>query len=144
MGRRILLAILTFLTATATARAQTGGTIAGKVSAVDGRALPGIQVSVSGLARGATTDTAGRFTIANVPAGTHTVQARGIGIRSRPTTVTVVAGQTATATFTLTPTATSSTRRRRRLRRTGAAQRSPAPSRRSRRRSSRTFRPPIR
>ena len=48
---------------------------------MDGRALPGIQVSVSGLARGATTDTAGRFTIVNVPAGTHMVQARGIDLQ---------------------------------------------------------------
>ncbi|HXT15375.1 MAG TPA: TonB-dependent receptor [Gemmatimonadaceae bacterium] len=106
MGRRILLAILTLFVAGATAAAQTGGTVVGRVSAVDGRPLSGIQIAISALARGATTDTAGRFTIANVPAGTHQLQARGIGFLLGTTTVTVVNGQTATVTLQLSSTAT--------------------------------------
>ncbi|HEX4683981.1 MAG TPA: TonB-dependent receptor [Gemmatimonadaceae bacterium] len=106
MGRRILLAILTLLAAGATAAAQSVGTVVGRVSAADGRPLPGIQISISALARGATTDTAGRFTIANVPTGTHQVQARGIGYALGNGSVTVAAGQTATVTFQLSRTAT--------------------------------------
>ena len=93
------------LSAGATAQAQDGGRIVGRVSAVEGRSLPGIQITVSGTARGALTDTAGRFAIASVPAGPHSVLARGIGFASGTATVTVVAGQTATVTLSLTPTA---------------------------------------
>ena len=96
MGRRILLAVLALFATAAVATAQTGGRIVGKVTSTDGRPLPSINVSVSGMNRGAVTDTAGRFTIANVPTGAHNVQARGIGFGSSTTTVQVVAGQTAT------------------------------------------------
>src|SRR5947208_10594707 len=101
MGRRTLLAILTLFAAAPTASAQTGGTVAGRVSAPDGRPLPGIQIIVSAMARGAATDSAGRFTVANVAPGAHTVQARGIGFSVGTASVTVVAGQTAAVTLTL-------------------------------------------
>ena len=53
MGRRILLAILTLFGAATRRDAQAGGRIVGRVSAADGRALPGIQVTVTGTTRGA-------------------------------------------------------------------------------------------
>ncbi len=102
MGRRVLLSILT-LFAAATARAQSTGRITGKVSAVDGRSLPGIQITVTGNPRATVSDTAGRFTISNVPVGVHTVVARGFGYAQGSSAVTVEAGQTATVTFSLTP-----------------------------------------
>ncbi len=105
MGRRTLLAILTLFAAGTTAGAQTGGTVAGRVSAPDGRPLPGIQITLSAMARGAVTDSAGRFSVFNVPAGGHAVQGRGIGYTLGSASVTVVSGQTATVTLTLTPTA---------------------------------------
>ncbi len=106
MGRRILLAILTLFTAGAVAQAQATGRIVGRVTeSAAGRPLPGIQVTVNGTTRGAVTDTAGRFTINNVSAGAHTVQARGIGYAAASQAVTVVAGEAATVTFTLTATA---------------------------------------
>lgn len=102
MGRRILVAILTLITTAAAAHAQGGGRVVGRVtSSADGRSLPGIQITVTGTARGAVSDTGGRFTIANVPPGTHSVLARGIGYSSGTATVTVVAGQTATVSFSL-------------------------------------------
>ena len=103
MGRRILLAMLILLAAAGTAVAQSAGTVVGRVSAVDGRPLAGIQIAISALARGAVTDTGGRFTISNVPAGTHLVQARGLGYSLGTSSVTVVGGQTATVAMTLSP-----------------------------------------
>ena len=56
----------------------------------DGRPLPGIQVTVTGTSRGAVSDTAGRFTITDVPVGQpHGARARHrlrVGA-SRPSTV---------------------------------------------------------
>ena len=101
MGRRILLAILTVFAAAGVARAQASGRIVGKVSSEDGRSLIGIQVTVNGTSRGAVSDTGGRFTILDVPAGSHTVLARGIGFASGTRAVTVVAGQAASITFSL-------------------------------------------
>ena len=105
MGRRTLLAILTLFSAAATAAAQSGGTVAGRVSAPDGRPLPGIQITISAMARGAVTDSAGRFSVANVQPGPHTIQARGIGFTLGNASVTVVSGQSASVTITLTRTA---------------------------------------
>ena len=104
MGRRIFFAVLLLFAMGATAAAQAVGTVAGRVSSVDGRPLAGVQISISALARGATTDTAGRFTITNVPTGTHTLQARNLGYGLASATVTVVAGETAAVTLTLSPT----------------------------------------
>ena len=104
MGRRILLAILISLALSATAAAQSLGTVVGRVSSADGRPLSGIQISISALQRGAVTDTGGRFTINNVPVGAHVVQARSLGYGLATTNVTVVAGETASVTLTLTPT----------------------------------------
>jgi TonB-dependent SusC/RagA subfamily outer membrane receptor len=97
--------MLTLIAAGTTAGAQSGGTVAGRVSAPDGRPLPGIQISISAMARGAATDTAGRFSVANVPPGPHTVTARGIGFTLGTAPVTVASGQTATVSITLTRTA---------------------------------------
>ena len=72
MGRRILLAILTLFVAGTTAQAQATGRIVGRVSAAEGRSLPGIQITVSGTTRGALSDTAGRFTISDVSGGQRT------------------------------------------------------------------------
>ncbi len=103
MGRRILVAILTLFATAVTAYAQAGGRIVGRETAVDGRSLPGIQITVTGTSRGAVSDTGGRFTITSVPAGSHQVLARGLGYVSSTRTVTVVADQAVTAAFTLDP-----------------------------------------
>ena len=102
MGRRILLAILALFSAGAAAHAQSTGRIVGRVVANEGRSLPGIQITVSGTTRGAISDTAGRFSVAEVPAGSHIVLARGIGYTSAQTTVTVAAGQSVTVSLSLT------------------------------------------
>jgi TonB-linked SusC/RagA family outer membrane protein len=105
MGRRILLAILTLAATAAVAQAQAGGRIAGRVSTDGGRSLPGIQVTVTGTTLGAVTDSGGQYNIRNVPAGSHSVLARGIGYASGTKPVVVAAGQTVILDFTLTTSA---------------------------------------
>lgn len=105
MGRRTFLAILTLFTAGAAAQAQGVGRIAGRVMAAEGQYLPGIQVVVVGSTRGALSDTAGRFTISDVPAGQQIVRAIRLGYAPATQTVTVTAGQTVDVTLKLTPTA---------------------------------------
>jgi hypothetical protein len=98
MVRRTLLAILAVFTSVATAQAQAGGRVTGTVTAAEGgRPIPLVQVTVTGTARGALTDSAGRFTITGVPAGTQSVLARSIGWGQGSKEVTVVAGQAVTA-----------------------------------------------
>lgn len=71
----------------AAATGQKEATLAGSVRTVDGRPIPGASVSVDGAARPATTDSAGRFTVSSLPAGTRMVYTRRLGYR--PTTVPV-------------------------------------------------------
>ena len=79
MGRRTLLAILALFTPVAVAQTQQVGRIAGRVMASEGLYLPSIQVTVVGTTRGAVSDSAGRFTIADVPVGTQVVRATRLG-----------------------------------------------------------------
>ena len=102
MGRRIFLPLLALFTATATAQSQSGGRITGRVTAAEGgQPIPGVQITVTGTSRGAISDTAGRYTIVEVPAGTQTVLARRLGWSQGQTTVTVTDGGTVTADFSL-------------------------------------------
>jgi TonB-linked SusC/RagA family outer membrane protein len=105
MGRRNLLAILTLAATAAAVQAQAGGRVVGRVSADGGRALASIQVTVTGTTLATITDSGGRYTLRDVPAGSHNVLARGIGFASSTKPVTVVAGQTVTVDFTLTTSA---------------------------------------
>src|SRR5262245_16948109 len=105
MGRRTFLAILTLFTVGAAAQAQQVGRITGRVMAAEGQYLPGIQIIVVGSTRGAVSDTAGRFTIADVPAGQQTVRATRLGYAPATQAVTVVAGQTLTVDLKMTPAA---------------------------------------
>ena len=104
MGRRIFLALLALLTSAATAQAQGGGgRITGRVSSAEGgQSIPGVQITVTGTSRGAISDTAGRYTITDVPAGSQTVLARRLGWAQGELVVAVNAGGTTTANFTLT------------------------------------------
>src|ERR1043165_7002295 len=94
MGRRTSLAILALFTVAATAQAQQVGRIVGRVNAAEGLYLPGIQVTVVGTTRGAVSDTAGRFTISDVPAGPQVIRATRLGYAPASQPVTVPAGQT--------------------------------------------------
>lgn len=82
-----LLAVLTALTAAAAGAQQPTGRIVGRVvDASSGAGLSDVGVQVVGTTLGTMSGVDGRFTLANVPAGTVTIQARRIGYA--PKTVT--------------------------------------------------------
>jgi TonB-linked SusC/RagA family outer membrane protein len=71
------------------------------VDSASSRPLAGAQIQVVGTPLGAMTNEAGRFTIAGVPAGTHTVRATLLGFGPQSRTVTVADGQSVTIDFVL-------------------------------------------
>lgn len=76
------------------------GTIEGVVRDGTSReTLPGANVLIPGTQFGASTNHEGRYSIAAVPAGTHTIEARYIGYRPAVREVTVVAGETVRLDF---------------------------------------------
>ena len=95
MRLRHLLA-LAALAAAAAAPARAQGVLTGTV--VDdalGETLPGANVLIEGLARGASTDLDGRYRIAQVPAGTYTVRYSFAGLDAQTVTgVAVADGET--------------------------------------------------
>src|SRR5258708_795222 len=106
MGRLIFLAVFALVTTGTTAYAQNDGRIVGRVTNTDGRALPGIQVTVTGIARTAMTDSGGRFTIVAVPAGSRVVRVLGIGFLPATQIVALLPGEAPPGTFNLQTTPT--------------------------------------
>ena len=80
-----------------TASAQSTGAIEGAVANVaDGSPLAGAQVFIEALSIGGVTDEEGRYSIANVPAGSHQLSTRLIGYLTATEEVTVTDGQVTT------------------------------------------------
>ncbi len=100
MKRKWFTILIVLLCAPLAAFSQSG-TISGKVTDVNGNALPGANVKIEGMSRGAATDQNGEFTIRNVPAGAYKVEAGFIGYTTMTQDVQVTAGQTATLNFSL-------------------------------------------
>jgi TonB-linked SusC/RagA family outer membrane protein len=92
-----LLCLLALALSPLPSAAQGGGRIAGTVTESGaGRPLPNVTVTVAGTERRGTTGPDGRYTIADVPAGSHTLSATGMGFGTVTRTVTVAAGATTT------------------------------------------------
>ncbi|WP_072716226.1 SusC/RagA family TonB-linked outer membrane protein [Rhodothermus profundi] len=86
---------------TTTAQAQPA-TLQGRVlDARTGEPLPGANVVIPSLMRGAATDVEGRYRIEDLPAGTYEVVARFIGYREGRLVVTLQPGATVTQDITL-------------------------------------------
>src|SRR5215203_97740 len=101
---RLLLAVCAISLVVAPSRASgqaTTGSITGVVSDSSGTPVAGARVSVDGLSLATSSGQTGRYTLANVPAGTQTVRARLLGFRLSQAQTTVIAGQTATLNFRL-------------------------------------------
>ncbi len=82
------------------------GTIKGRVVDADTQdPIPGVNVVIRELLRGAATDIDGNYTIERVPAGTYTLEASFIGYRTETRQVTVEEGETVTVDFALYQTA---------------------------------------
>jgi Ca-activated chloride channel family protein len=92
----LLAAALILLGAVRVAAAQGIGALAGTVTeAATGEALPGANVVLPGVRMGVATDVAGRFHLAGIPSGTHTVRVSFAGFATRTLTgVVVVADST--------------------------------------------------
>ncbi len=89
-------ASMLLLTNVGTAMAQDGA-VAGRVTAITGEELTGVQVFIPGTSYGTLTDDAGRYRITGVPAGDYTLRASIIGYQGSELPVTVTAGEVATA-----------------------------------------------
>lgn len=85
----------------ATLHAQQGA-VTGRVTAsATGQPLTGVQVFLQGLDQGTITDEDGRYRLAGVPTGQHTLRIRALGYQNASRRVTVSAGQATTADFAL-------------------------------------------
>ena len=74
------------------------GTVTGRITDIaTGKELENAMVLLEGAGIGALTNAKGRFMIANVPAGRHTVTIKNLGYAEHEREVTVVEGQTAVA-----------------------------------------------
>lgn len=88
--------------ATAPPRVARGtARLAGTVRGANMRPLRGARVLVWGTGLTATTGDDGTFSIANLPAGTFSVEARAVGLEPRRAAVALASGQTAAVTLTL-------------------------------------------
>jgi TonB-linked SusC/RagA family outer membrane protein len=98
----VCLAMVWLLGVSERGHAQGGGAILGRVTGA-GTALPvaGAFVEVEGLRLNAVTGIDGRYRIANVPAGTHSVAVLSIGYAEQKQSVAVAAGAQARADFQL-------------------------------------------
>lgn len=77
------------------------GTIVGQVVSNDGDPMPGVNVVIASLNRGAATDAEGRYRLENVATGTHEIRAQFVGFRAQTASVTVEAGEEVVQDFTL-------------------------------------------
>lgn len=70
------------------------GTISGCIQSNNNQALPGINIGLEGTTLGNATNDQGKFEIRNVPVGTYTLIATGIGYSASKQNVTVTGGKT--------------------------------------------------
>jgi TonB-dependent receptor len=82
------------------AQAQNGN-IAGNISDQNGLLLPGANIIIESLNRGAISDFDGRFTFVNVPEGAYTIRITYIGYGEVEEEITVTSNETATISITL-------------------------------------------
>jgi iron complex outermembrane receptor protein len=104
--RRAILVALGLSAHSALLRAQSTGTISGRVVDAQGGPLQGATVSLAGTTRGAIARGDGSYRL-TAPAGRYEVRARLLGYTPRADSITVTAGGDVTKSFTLERAATS-------------------------------------
>lgn len=90
MGKKLLAAVVLLLMMVPAAVFAQSGSVSGKITdGVTGEDLPGANVYLLEIKRGASTDINGSYTIPNVPAGTYQVVASFLGYKQFKTTIDV-------------------------------------------------------
>ena len=103
-AKTLLTIALMFLPSALLAQATTGRITGTVVDSGSAQPITGASVFLVGSPTlGAQTNTEGRYTIMNVPAGAHIVRSQRIGFAPRTDTVTVAAGQTVGLNFAMLP-----------------------------------------
>ena len=93
-------ALITLLMLSFSSVSQTGN-IQGVITDENGISVPGATVSLEGLNKGVISDFNGKFTLVEVPEGTHTLVIQYLGYATLKQEVTVKAGTTANVNLTL-------------------------------------------
>jgi len=93
MFKKLLTVIALVLFTSQVAFAQVGSIVGVISDAETGETVPGANILVTELERGAVTDVDGNYEIQNVPTGTYSITASFVGYRTFRETVTVQAGQ---------------------------------------------------
>jgi hypothetical protein len=88
--------------APAVALLRGAGRVHGRVNGTTGRAIQGARVTVWGTAIETVTSADGEFTLGNLPAGTHTLEARAVGFAPTRQPVDIVPGAAGAAEVELT------------------------------------------
>ncbi|MEM9673167.1 MAG: carboxypeptidase-like regulatory domain-containing protein, partial [Cyclobacteriaceae bacterium] len=99
MIRTTTILLLAAVFSTSGLYAQDQGQLTGKVTDVQGEAIPGISVILKGSRRGVATDVQGNYTILNIASGSHQVLVSGVGLASQEVSVSIQAGQTTQQDF---------------------------------------------
>jgi hypothetical protein len=103
----VAVGVLACLTPVRSVASQQSGTVRGRVTeAGSQRPVADVQITVVGTGSGALTGQNGQYTIANVPAGQHTIRVRRLGFTATEKAVTVSAGTPVEADFSITQSAT--------------------------------------
>ena len=100
--KSLLFVTLFLMLGVAVGQAQTGN-IQGTITDENGIYVPGANVYIESLSKGAISDFDGRFTIVNVSEGTHTLQISFLGYSPIQQEVNVIAGETAVVSVSLQP-----------------------------------------
>jgi len=100
--KAVIAAVLALLCASASARAQPAGDLAGAIYDQTGAPLPGVRVAIRGVTnRRAETSVAGEFVFNNLPEGDYEISVELSAFERQGRAVRVRAGERATMSFTL-------------------------------------------
>ena len=96
MLRKLLSTAIFSFILVAVSAAQDGSVTGTVTDASSGETLPGVNVVITEIERGASTNANGKFTISGVPSGTYTLRATFIGYKKTTQQIEVTAGQATT------------------------------------------------
>ncbi len=99
--KRIFVTLLTFVF-TQVIAAQTGN-IQGTITDENGISVPGANVVIPSLGKGAISDFDGRFTLVNIPEGNYQIKLTYLGYADEEQEVSVTAGETTSVSINLSP-----------------------------------------